>query len=147
MCLGKLKQPKLDVGTVQNRLWEARVKWYNIGIELSLKEDDLEAIKSDNRDIDSCFRCMISMWLRQVDREPTVAWTKIIEALKAPSVNFSQLAHRLVEFVENTTTVHKVSGKADYCKSSNYSANKLITKYNVRLESEFICTLMEKSAY
>ena len=35
-----------------------------------------------------------------------------------------------------------------YRKSSNYSAKKIIqdTTYNVRRESEFICTLMEKSA-
>ena len=36
-----------------------------------------------------------------------------------------------------------------YNKSSNYSTKKIIqdTTYNVRQESEFICTLMEKSAY
>ena len=36
-----------------------------------------------------------------------------------------------------------------YSKSSNYSAKKIIqdTTYNAQRESEFICTLMEKSAY
>ena len=110
MCLGKpLKQPKLDVGTVLNRLWEARVKWYNMGLQLSLTEGDLEAIKSDNSDIDSCFRCMISKWLRQVDPEPT--WTKIIEVLMTPSVNFPKLAQQLLKILESGTTVHKDSGK------------------------------------
>ena len=36
-----------------------------------------------------------------------------------------------------------------YRKDSNYSPKKIIqdTTYNVRRESEFICTLMENSAY
>ena len=102
------KQPKLDIVTVQKLLWEARAKWYNIGLELRLTEGDLDAINSDNRDVDSCFRCMISKWLRKDNPKPT--WAEIIDALMAPPVSYQQLASQLsseVKIVESDSTVHE----------------------------------------
>ena len=73
----------------------------------------MDTIKSDYRDVDLCFRCMISKWLRQGSpSKPT--WAKIIEALSAPSVNYSQLARQLSsEVIESDTTKHEVLGKGE----------------------------------
>ena len=44
-----------ELSIVQKEIWEARSKWINLGLELGLKIDDLEAINlSENRNIDDC---------------------------------------------------------------------------------------------
>ena len=63
---------------------------------------------SDHRDVESCFRCMISKWLRQDNPKPT--WGKIVDALMARSVNYQQLAVQLsseVQVIENSGIVCK----------------------------------------
>ena len=34
-----------DLGIVQSALWEARPKWYNLGLQLGVAVDDLDVIK------------------------------------------------------------------------------------------------------
>ena len=77
--------------SVRNKIWEARSKWQNIGIELDLKKNDLDAINATNgSDTDACFREMLSLWLKQTKSLPT--WSKMIRALKRPAVGFQRLA-------------------------------------------------------
>ena len=40
-------------------------KWYNLGIQLGLEDNDLEEIaKQNGRDVDDCRRAMFGLWLR-----------------------------------------------------------------------------------
>ena len=62
---------------------------------MKLKESDLKTIKENEREVNNCFRSMISLWLRQVSPNHAASWAAIVEALKAPPVNHSKLAVRI----------------------------------------------------
>ena len=83
-----------DLVKVQRAVWEGRVKWYNIGLELGLTVGMLDAIQLTNKhDVDECFREMLKKWLRKSDLLPT--WSSLAEALRAPPVGLEQLAEQL----------------------------------------------------
>ena len=72
-------------------MWEARSKWYNIGLELGLKAGTLEAIKQSNHcDVDNCFRATLMEWLKNSKLKPTLS--SLADALKSPTVGLAQLA-------------------------------------------------------
>lgn len=84
-----------DLKDVINTLWEARSKWFNIGIELQRTLDDLEVIKTRcNNNPDDCFREMFTEWLRE-SKESLPTWENIITALKAKPVGYGQLARKV----------------------------------------------------
>jgi predicted GTPase len=80
-----------DLAAVQSKAWRARHKWYNIGLELGLKADDLDCIQMS--DPGSCFREMLKQWLRQERIEKT--WDKLIKALQSETVNYGALANSI----------------------------------------------------
>lgn len=88
----------LSIGTftlknVRNILWDARIKWFDLGIELDLPEDKLRVIQKDNpSDVEKCFTEMISTWLKET---PEKSWSAIIKALKAPAVNLAHLGNKV----------------------------------------------------
>jgi tripartite motif-containing protein 2/3/tripartite motif-containing protein 71 len=72
--------------------WDARNKWFNIGLGLNLEVGDLEAIRNTNSNVDDCFRDMLKKWLRTSLR-PTRS--NIITVLREKTVGFNQLAEEL----------------------------------------------------
>ena len=93
--LYRLKKSRLltvdDLAAVQRAVWEARSKWYNIGLELGLTVGTLDAIKQSNHyDIDGCFTEILKQWLRNFKLEPTL--NSLADALKSPTVGLAQLA-------------------------------------------------------
>ena len=74
-----------DLRKVQRAAWNARTKWYNIGLELE--------IEGNNKDIDNCFMAMLTTWLKTVDPKPTL--TALAEALRSPMVGHEHLAEQL----------------------------------------------------
>ena len=83
-----------DLKAVHESLWEVRSKWRNLGIQLDIKVEDLEAIAANNHQkVDECFADCIICWLRQSNPPPT--WTSLINALKSPTVGFQDLAKTL----------------------------------------------------
>lgn len=72
-------------------VWEARVKWQEIGILLELPLADLRAIEKNYRYCDQRFQRMISMWLTQCN--PQHIWKSLIAALKSPMVAWDRVAH------------------------------------------------------
>ena len=85
-----------DLWRVQNSVWEARTKWYNLGLGLGITADSLDAIELVNvKTPDRCFRAMLTQWLRQDSPKPT--WRALIEALRSPSVDESVLAQDIAE--------------------------------------------------
>ena len=79
---------------VQRAAWDARAKWYNIGLELDIDPGTLDTIKRDNDNSDDRFRAMLTTWLKMVDPKPT--WEALAEALRSPTVGYEHLAERCV---------------------------------------------------
>ena len=78
---------------VRQAIWEGRIEWRNLGLELKLSPDTLKAIsKKYPQSIDECFVEMLSEWLRSGCR-PT--WEDMIWALRSPIVGLQALAIKL----------------------------------------------------
>ena len=72
-------------------MWEARSKWYNIGLELGLTAGTLDAIEETNHHVvNHCFRTTLMEWLRNSKLKPTMS--SLADALKSPTVELAQLA-------------------------------------------------------
>ena len=82
-----------DLCKVQRAAWNARTKWYNIGLELKIDPETLNVIEGNNKDIDNCFRAMLTTWLKTVDPKPTLA--ALAEALRSLMVGHEHLAEQL----------------------------------------------------
>ena len=77
-----------------NLLWDARSKWYMIGIELGLDVDELDAIEANSHHrTDECLSKMLHSWLRQAIPRPT--WSKLVEALRSRSIGYTNMAEEL----------------------------------------------------
>ena len=82
-----------NFGEVQEAIWEARPKWYNIGICLKLEVSDLDSIDAESGiDLGEKFRCMIKSWLRNSE---FCTWTVLCEALRHPTVAMSNVADKV----------------------------------------------------
>ena len=90
-----------DLDAVQSKAWSARHKWYNIGLQLGLKADDLDCIHMSDHDPDSCFTKMLKKWLRQKSIEKT--WDRLIKALWSETVNYGDLADSIATQTESAT--------------------------------------------
>ena len=82
-----------DLHKVLKATWEARVKWYNIGLGLEIDPGTLNTIKTDNENSDDRFRAMLMIWLNKVQPKPTLA--ALAEALQSPTVGFGHLAEQV----------------------------------------------------
>ena len=76
-----------------NDLHGKAVKWYDIGIQLHLSTEELDAIKYDSKDVNECFRNMLKKWRLKTHPPPT--WRALIIALKARAVDEQVLAEEL----------------------------------------------------
>ena len=102
---------------VLNALWDARSKWYSIGIELNIHPDDLDAIDSENSNPDDCLRSLIHYYLKSTSHKIHKSWTEIIHAMRSPPINFqvlaSELESRFLEAQANrVTTTTNDAGRA-----------------------------------
>ena len=78
---------------VRQAIWEGRIEWRNLGLELKLSPDTLKAIsKRYPQSVDDCFVEMLSEWLKSGCR-PT--WEDMISALRSPIVGLQALAIKL----------------------------------------------------
>ena len=83
-----------DLGKVQSAAWESRAKWYNVGLALEIDPGTLDVIHGNNRDIDDCFRTMLTSWLKMVRPKPTLA--ALAKALQSPTIGFGHLAEQIL---------------------------------------------------
>ena len=82
-----------DLSEVRGVLYEARAKWYHIGVELKLSVGTLNAIRSEFSDTNDCNTEMCSHWLRRIDPRPS--WEALTKALESPPVGEGHLAQQL----------------------------------------------------
>ena len=80
-----------NLGKVQDLIWDARPKWFNLGLNLNIDQATLTAIKQSNSNVDDCFRDMLLEWLKSV--EPP--WEELLVALRKRSVGHKQLAKKI----------------------------------------------------
>ena len=81
-----------DLCVVQEELYVARTRWYNLGLKLGLKPDVLDAIETQcSENPDKCFRETLKDYLKTV----TPSWRALVEALRSPIVNQPQLAEKV----------------------------------------------------
>ncbi len=113
-----------DLAAVQSKAWSARHKWYNIGLQLGLKADDLDCIQMSDRDSANCFTEMLKQWLRQGSIEKT--WDKLIKALQSETVNYGTLAKSITIQGESATNWVNHDPTPEHHNESNVgSASKL----------------------
>ena len=83
-----------DIGDVLEAVWEARVKWYNIGLKLGISAGTLDSIsKANNQNPDDCLTAMIKDWLK--NGKPKPSWAQLAKALKSRMVGYAQLIEEL----------------------------------------------------
>ena len=84
---------------IRSRCWEARTKWLDIGLELNLPMDDLNALQiKHGSDAGKCFTAMLNLWLSS-NKQPTL--TALIAALRERTVNRYAVAEELEILREN----------------------------------------------
>ena len=82
-----------DLSEVRGALYEARAKWYDIGIELKLSIGTLNTIKEDFPQAAESLREMCIHWLKRIDPRPS--WAALTNALESPPVGEGHLAQQL----------------------------------------------------
>ena len=83
-----------DFPAVQNAVWPARCKYYNLGIALKVSADDLDAIeKSNSYKVDECFREMLKKCLKCDDG---LSQRALADALANESVGYGNLAEEIL---------------------------------------------------
>ena len=86
---------------IRSKCWEARTKWLDIGLELNLAIDDLNALQLKySSDAGKCFTAMLNLWLNS-NKQPTL--TALIAALREKTVNRYAVAEELEILRENLT--------------------------------------------
>ena len=82
-----------DLSDVRGALFEARAKWYDIGIELKLSIGTLNTIREDFPQAADGLREMCINWLKCID--PSPSWAALAKALESPPVGEGHLAQQL----------------------------------------------------
>ena len=80
-----------NLATVRKLVYPARTKWYDIGLELQLSADTLDAIECNRGNVGDHLRDMLKHWLKRVDPTPTSK--TLVDALKSDPVGESRLAY------------------------------------------------------
>jgi hypothetical protein len=109
-----------DLGDVLEAVWEARSKWYNIGLKLGISAGTLDSIsKANNQNPDGCLTAMIKDWLENGRPRSTPSWAAVAKALQSPMVGHAQLAEQLPQ--QNANTGHSNSSANTGKHSRSYS--------------------------
>ena len=132
-----------DLRAVLSALWDARPKWYNIGLELGLTVEDLDIIAETNlKDADKCLTEILAQWLRQANPLPT--WSIVVKALRSQIVNLTQLASKIEnESLDPATTptyrnIREFQALNDKQKEQ-YEERLKLESQNIRLKFLTLC--------
>ena len=87
-----LRTKDLKLKVVRDFLYDVRLKWYDIGIELDVEVVDLDEIKGRELNDGDCLREMLIKRLKFVENRLT--WKKLADALVAKAVNELELAEK-----------------------------------------------------
>lgn len=79
-----------DLREVLKAVWDARTKWYYIGLELGIEPATLDAIEKDHKSSDDQFRHMLKKWLMNSKIPPTTE--TLSKALRSLTVDCGHLS-------------------------------------------------------
>ena len=83
----------ISLKIVRDFLYPIKLKWYDLGIELDIPGEELDEIKSKNRDdYGACLRDMIRVRLKF--RDDPLTWGHLEAALQARAINELKLAEK-----------------------------------------------------
>ena len=74
-------------------VWEARKKWYYLGLKLGTSPNTLDEIKAANQSDEDSITEVIKGWLNSDRNDRT--WATVAKALKSPMVGCAELADQL----------------------------------------------------
>ena len=83
-----------DLSTVHEYLFEAKVKWYCIGMRLKVKIEDLDAVEATKANMDDRLLEMIKIWLQKGTNK---TWQTVIAALENKVVGRPDVAIKIKE--------------------------------------------------
>ena len=143
-----------DLKTICTEIWEAQLKWCDIGIELELSKNinDLDIIQQNYTETTKCFNEILCEWLNRVDLQPS--WNSLANALCAPAVGLGHLAekfknkHVLAHSNRESATAvgnDNVSQCIEKCPSSNrqVSVNSVVARFSFLTSINEVSTLDE----
>ena len=84
-----------DLVTILTELFEAKIKWFDVGLQLKLDVSILEGIKA-NSDPNDCFHEMFIAWLKSSSKVEKT-WKTLVMVLKSKTVGYESLAERIDE--------------------------------------------------
>lgn len=80
-----------DYADVSAALWDAKHKWFSIGVRFGIKVTDLEAIRNEDG-VEERFQRMVIAWLKA---GKNCNWQQVCEALSHPTVGMQHMAAKL----------------------------------------------------
>ena len=102
-----------DLDIVYSATFDARSKWYDIGLALNLDPSSLDVIRGENPgNTSSCLRSMLVVWLRTA--EPKPSWAGLKAALISPPVNEEQLISKFPSNYSVLLSAHVVHQLVHY---------------------------------
>ena len=89
-----LRLNEKDLNTVRSAVWDARAKYYFIGLELGLNPSDLDTIRRRYQgDPDDSLPAVLQIFLTRAHPPPT--WIDLARALESPGVGYGALAEKI----------------------------------------------------
>ena len=84
---------------------QAAIKWYDLGVQLLDGPDILDVIRYNHSfQAEACCTEMFKIWLRE---DTDASWSKLVNALRAPSVQLYVLANTIKkDFVGKAVKTH-----------------------------------------
>ena len=120
-----------------DEIFHVRSKWFNLGIELEMSSDDLEAIKvRHNNDPDACLLDLLTTWLKNLDPKPT--WESLASALKSKAMGYEQLSEEVRQKYLTMCTTPSAGATSAKTTVKSFPQPQLQNKTNSKSE-EFEC--------
>lgn len=111
---------------LQALTYDARPKWFNLGLALGINSTKLKTIEIDHREVDPCFREMLSTWLTMSG--PQRSWQRLFTALRQPTVGFKDLVESIEDkfgiAVESESSSVGTVGTSAICNTGKFLYNK-----------------------
>ena len=91
-----------DLGEVYTKFYDARDKWFNIGLALNIKFTTLKSIKSEQHDNDDCLREMLA---HRIQSGGSLTWADLSDCLRHPTIKRNDLAKDINQGLGNIIVV------------------------------------------
>ena len=87
-------------------------KWPEIGIALNVSKNDIDSIKEEHPNNTRRLGAVLQIWM---DRDQSVTWQAVIEALEGPIVDNPRIAREIKEFLASTGKLNVIAFTAAEC--------------------------------